>query len=90
MKRSVRQVSQIRNLIRDFHPKERKLIKDTMFVHFSRNQIQVELAYKACWAVILDNLDNALINLFIINYFLLKAVSVDPLDKAWLITIFGH
>jgi len=58
-----------------------------MLVHFATDDIGVELCNEACWAVILDDLNDALLDVLISDDLFFKVSGVQPFDLCYLSSV---
>ena len=77
---SVREVTEPWNLVRDHHAIEWELVEETMLVHFAGYDVCVEFRNETSWTMVLNDLDNTLCDLFILDDFLFKSITIEPLD----------
>ena len=61
-----------------------------MLLHFLWNQISIELRPQTSWTMLLDNLNHALTHIFVADYLFLKAISIDPFDLWFLISVLRN
>ena len=83
------QVSDVRDLIIDFHAEKWYFIQEPILLELATKDIGVKLGVPAAWAVVLDDLEDASIEARVIDNGILEGVCVNPADSRLLNPLLG-